>query len=90
MKRNGLEALVTPEEARTQIESGPELYGILLGAIGAGAVGGADISGISSNICKVPGTTFYRVARAVQSAGQSLTLDVGLADHMGVFVPLLA
>jgi MFS family permease len=30
-----------PLLARTQIASGPELYGILLGAIGAGAVGGA-------------------------------------------------
>jgi MFS family permease len=30
-----------PLVARTQIASGPELYGILLGAIGAGAVGGA-------------------------------------------------
>ena len=27
--------------ARNQISGGPELYGILLGAIGAGAVGGA-------------------------------------------------
>lgn len=30
-----------PLVARTQIAGGPELYGILLGAIGAGAVGGA-------------------------------------------------
>ena len=30
-----------PLLARTQIASGPELYGILLGSIGAGAVGGA-------------------------------------------------
>ena len=30
-----------PLVARTQIASGPELYGILLGAIGTGAVGGA-------------------------------------------------
>jgi MFS family permease len=30
-----------PLVARTQVASGPELYGILLGAIGAGAVGGA-------------------------------------------------
>jgi predicted MFS family arabinose efflux permease len=30
-----------PLLARTQIESGPEVYGVLLGAIGAGAVGGA-------------------------------------------------
>jgi hypothetical protein len=29
-----------PLVARTQIVSGPGLYGILLGAIGAGAVGG--------------------------------------------------
>jgi MFS family permease len=32
-----------PLVARTQIASGPELYGILLGAIGLGAVGGAFI-----------------------------------------------
>jgi MFS family permease len=32
-----------PLLARTQIAGGPELYGILLGAIGAGAVGGAFI-----------------------------------------------
>src|SRR5260370_7734648 len=30
-----------PLVARSQIAGGPELYGILLGAIGAGAVGGA-------------------------------------------------
>ena len=32
-----------PSLARTQIAGGPELYGVLLGAIGAGAVGGAFI-----------------------------------------------
>src|SRR5205085_8069491 len=32
-----------PLVSRTQLSGGPELYGILLGAIGAGAVGGAFI-----------------------------------------------
>ena len=56
-----------PLVARNQVAGGPELYGILLGAIGAGAVGGRVCAALVEVVPWVPTSWSRRARSALQS-----------------------